>query len=268
MVEPHAPALRARALAAEAWADVFELVDLQLSPLGLRALEALAPRPGDAFLDVGCGEGQSVVQLARLVGPHGRVIGVDIAQRLLDLARGRAAGLDQVRFVTCDATVLDLPAASMDGIFSRFGVMGFLDPAAAFSNFHRMLKPSGRMGFVCWRSLAENELDLLPLAAAGLEHLADPTPFSFEDPGYVRAFLEAAGFREIEIQAQDESVSSGDLEAMLTVLLKVGPLGKIVRENPGLRVLAEPRVRAALAARGDRDPVSLTAATWVVTARA
>jgi hypothetical protein len=146
--------------------------------------------------------------------------------------------------------------------------MGFADPAAAFSNFHRMMKPSGRIAFVCWRSLAENELDFLPLAAAGLESLVDRTPFSFEDPGDVRAILETAGFREVKIQAHDENVSSGDLEAMLTVLLKVGPLGKIVRENPGLRATAEPRVRAALAAKDDGGRVALNAATWVITARA
>jgi SAM-dependent methyltransferase len=110
--------------------------------------------------------------------------------------------------------------------------MGFPDPAAAFSNFLRMLKPAGRLAFVCWRSLEENELDLLPLRAAGLEHLLDPTPFSFEDPRYVSATLEKAGFKGIRIWAHDQAVTSGDLDAMTTVILKVGPLGRIVRENP------------------------------------
>jgi SAM-dependent methyltransferase len=267
MIRPGISSLRASLLAAQAWVEVRELLDLQLSPLGLRAMAALSPQPGDVILDVGCGAGQSVLQLAKLVGPQGRVIGVDIAQRLLELGRDRSAALDRVSFVECDATVLDLPDDSLDGVFSRFGVMGFADPAAAFFNFHRMMKPSGRIAFVCWRSLAENELDFLPLAAAGLESLVDRTPFSFEDPGDVRAILETAGFREVKVQAHDENVSSGDLEAMLTVLLKVGPLGKILRENPGLRATVEPRVRAALAVKDDGGRVALNAATWVITAR-
>jgi SAM-dependent methyltransferase len=201
-------------------------------------------------------------------GPKGRVIGVDIAPLLLDVARERARGLGQISFIEGDAALLDLPPESVDAFFSRFGVMALSDHAAAFSNFHRMLKPGGRLAFVCWRSLVENELDLLPLRAAGLEHLLDPTPFSFEDPAYVRATLENAGFSEISISAYDEAVTSGDLGSTLTVILKVGPLGRILRENPELGLTAEPRVRAALAAKGDPARVALQAATWIVSARA
>jgi len=260
--------LRARNLAAEAWAEVAAFLDLQLSPLGLRAMEALAPRSGEVIIDVGCGAGQTVLQLAHRVGPEGRVIGVDIAPLLLGVARLRAEGLSQVSFIEGDAVGLDLSGASIDAFFSRFGVMAFPDPVAAFSNFRRMLKPTGRLAFVCWRSLEENELDLLPLRAAGLEHLLDPTPFSFEDPRYVRATLEKAGFKDIRISAHNQAVTSGDLDAMTTVLLKVGPLGRIVRENPELRLSAKTRVRAALATKGDPTRVALQAATWVVSARA
>ena len=266
MAEGDASFLRARNLAAEAWAEVAELLDLQLSPLGLRAMEALAPRSGEVIVDVGCGAGQTVLQLAHRVGPEGRVIGVDIAPLLLGVARLRAEGLSQVSFIEGDAVGLDLSGASIDAFFSRFGVMAFPDPAAAFSNFRRMLKPTGRL--VCWRSLEENELDLLPLRAAGLEHLLDPTPFSFEDPRYVRATLEKAGFKDIRISAHNQAVTSGDLDAMTTVLLKVGPLGRIVRENPELRLSAKTRVRAELATKGDPTRVALQAATWVVSARA
>jgi SAM-dependent methyltransferase len=269
MVPPaHDPNPQASALAAQAWADVRELLDLQLSPLGLRAIEALSPKPDEVIVDIGCGAGQTVLQLAQCVGPGGQVIGVDIAPLLLTLARRRAAGFRQIRFIECDALRLDLPPESVDGFFSRFGVMAFAEPVAAFANFHRMMRPSGRLAFVCWRSLIENELDLLPLRAAGLEAMLDPTPFSFASPDCVRAILETAGFRQISISAYDEAVSSGDLDAMATVLLRVGPLGKILRENPGLRRDAEPRLRAALAARGACSHVVLTAATWIVAARA
>ncbi len=222
-------------LAGKAWAEVADVLDLQLSPLGLRAIAALAPRIGEAVLDVGCGAGQTVLQLADLVGPPGRVTGVDIAPLPLAVARRRAVGCDQVDFVEGDAQTLALPADSFDAVHSRFGVMAFRDPIAAFSNLRHMLKPAGRLAFVCWRALAENELDVLPLRAAGLEDRLDPTPFSFADPGRIRATLQKAGFRDVAIQPHDETVSSGNLDAMVSVLLQVGPLGKIIRENPDLR---------------------------------
>jgi hypothetical protein len=129
------------------------------------------------------------------------------------------------------------------------------------------MQPSGRLSFVCWRSLSENELDLLPLRAAGLEGWLDPTPFSFAGSGRIRSTLQAAGFRAVAIQAHDEMVSSGDMDAMIAVLLSVGPLGRIIRENPGMRAAAEPRVRAALAKQANQAAIALKAAIWIVTAR-
>jgi SAM-dependent methyltransferase len=255
-------------LHAEAWAEAHGLIDLQLSPLGLRAIEALGPGLGDVVLDVGCGAGQTLLQLAERVGSEGRVIGVDVAPLLLEIARRRTEPLGQVRLIQADAQSLDLPAGSADAVFSRFGVMAFGDPVAAFANFRRILRPSGALAFCCWRSLQENELDRLPLSAAGVQATVDESPFGFADPEHVRRTLEAAGFGEIVIRPHDEKVSSGDLDAMTWVLLKVGPLGKIVRENPALRATAEPLLREALAALGDPSRVQLSASVWIVTARA
>jgi len=99
-------------LHAAAWAEAYELIDLQLSPLGLRAIEALAVDFGDVVLDIGCGAGQTLLQLAERVGVRGQVIGVDVAPRLLDIASRRTAPLPQVRLIEADAQSLDLPAAS------------------------------------------------------------------------------------------------------------------------------------------------------------
>jgi SAM-dependent methyltransferase len=255
-----------RELAAEAWARMSALIDRQLSPLGLQAMDAVTLGPGDVVADIGCGAGQTLLQLAERVGPAGQVTGVDIAPRLLAIAAHRTAALTQVRLIEADAQALELPDASADAVFSRFGVMAFEDPVAAFANFRRILKPSGALAFCCWRSLAENELDRLPLAAAGLEAMADDTPFSLADPDHLRHTLEAAGFGDVAIRAHDERVSSGDLDAMTEVLLEVGPLGRIVREAPALRAEAEPRLRRALAGLGDPSDVRLTAAVWIVRA--
>ena len=202
-------------------------------------------------------------------------MGVDLSAAVLVFARRAAKGCERVRFVQADAQVFLFEPASFDAAFSRFGVMFFADPTAAFINIRRSLRPNGRLAFVCWRALEENPLDLLPLRAAS-PHLPPqpahdphaPGPFAFANPERVRGILERAGFREIEITAHDEPVGSGDLDTMLAVCSRVGALGKILRENPELRTATLPAVRSALAAHDGPDGVRLNAATWVVTARA
>jgi len=269
------PALTPDDVRARAWAEVREPLERQLAPLGRRALAALAPRPGESVLDIGCGGGETALDLARKVAPDGTVVGIDLSAAVLAFAQRAAKGCERVRFVQADAQVYPFDPASFDAAFSRFGVMFFADPAAAFINIRRSLRPNGRLAFVCWRALEENPLDILPLKAASA-HLppqpaydADaPGPFAFANAGRVRGILEKAGFREIAITAHDEQVGSGDLDTMLAVCSRVGALGKILRENPELRAATLPAVRSALAAHDGPDGVRLNAATWIVTARA
>lgn len=258
-----------------AWAEVREALELQLAPLGQGALKALAPRPGESILDIGCGGGETTLDLARAVAPDGSVVGIDLSAAVLAFAQSAAKDCKRVRFVHADAQVFAFEPASFDAAFSRFGVMFFADPTAAFINIRRSLKPNGRLAFVCWRALEENPLDLVPLRAASAHLPPQPAhdpdaagPFAFANPDRVRRILDEAGFEEIEITAHDEKVGSGDLDTMLAVCSRVGALGKILRENPELRTAALPAVRSALAAHDGPDGVRLNAATWVVTARA
>jgi SAM-dependent methyltransferase len=259
----------------DAWAEVRELLELQLAPLGRRALGALAPYPGESVLDIGCGGGETALDLAQAVAPDGTVVGIDMSAGVLAFAQRAAKGCERVRFVQADAQVFPFEPASFDAAFSRFGVMFFADPTAAFVNIRRGLRPNGRLAFVCWRAMEENPLDIVPLRAASA-HLPPqpphdpgaPGPFAFANPDHVRGILERAGFGEIEITAHNEQVGSGDLDATLAVCSRVGALGKILRENPELRAETLPAVRSALAAHDGPDGVRLNAATWVVTARA
>jgi SAM-dependent methyltransferase len=238
-------------------------------------LQAVAPNPGESILDIGCGGGETALDLARAVAPDGKVVGIDLSAAVLAFAKRAANGCKRVRFVHADAQAFPFEPAAFDAAFSGFGVMFFTDPTAAFSNIRRSLKPNGRLAFVCWRALEENPLDIVPLRAASIylppQPARDPDapgPFAFANPDRVHGILERAGFGEIEITAHDALVGSGDLDSMLAVCSRVGALGKILRENPELRTATLPAVRSALAAHDGPDGVRLNAATWVVTAQA
>jgi len=230
------PSLTQDEVRLRAWAEVQEPLERQLAPLGRRALAALAPCPGECILDIGCGGGETVLELARAVAPDGAVVGIDLSAAVLAFARRAAERRERVRFVQADAEVYPFEPALFNAAFSRFGVMFFADPVAAFINIRRSLKPNGRMAFVCWRALEENQLDILPLRAAS-PHLPllpaldpeAPGPFAFANADRVRGILERADFGEIEITAHDEQVGSGDLDTMLRVCSRVGALGKILR---------------------------------------
>jgi SAM-dependent methyltransferase len=258
------------------WADLQDVLDVQLEPMGAAVLAALAVRSGERVIDVGCGCGQTTLALAEAVGPTGLALGVDISEPMLAVARERAAGRPQARFQNADAQTHAFDAGSFDALHSRFGVMFFDDPTAAFANLRRALKPDGRLAFLCWRTPAENPIMTAPMAAAQ-KHLPPPQPmtpgapgpFAFAEPERVRAILAGAGFADIAIAPQDMPAGGNTVEETLEVSLRIGPLGRLLRENPQAdREAAVADVRAAIANHQRPDGrVFMDSACWVVTAR-
>lgn len=256
------------------WAAMQAPLDRQLAPLGRAAMAALSPKSGERILDIGCGAGETSLELSRAVAPDGQVMGADISRTLLEVARGRATGLTGVRFVEADAQTHPFDAGGFDAVFSRFGVMFFADPSAAFANIQRALKPGGRLAFVCWRRPDENPIMTLPMAAAAPflpppapAQPGAPGPFAFADPDRIRTVLNAGGFADIAVAPHNEKVGGGDLDTVLAMTLKIGPLGSVLRDHPDKRDTVVAAVRAALAPHEGPDGVKLESATWIVTAR-
>lgn len=261
------------------WVAMQERMDAQIGGHGARALAVLNARPGERVLDVGCGCGDTALAIARAVGATGHVLGIDISGPMLARARERAAaaGAKHADFALADAQTHALPAGAFDALFSRFGVMFFEAPVAAFANLARALRSGGRVVFACWQPPAANPWVAVPLAAlAGVVPLPPapppgaPGPFAFGDTERVRGILGEAGLSDIAFRSEELPMAFGGIDEAAAFLTELGPASRAVREAGGgeaLREKAQAAIRAAVApyARGGR--VELASAIWVVSAR-
>jgi SAM-dependent methyltransferase len=263
------------------WVRFQERLDREIAGLGLLALERAALAEGEAVLDVGCGCGGTSLEIARRVGPRGRVLGLDISRPMLALARERQAeaGAAQLRFEEADAQTAALEPGAFDVLFSRFGVMFFADPAAAFTNLRRALRPGARLAFVCWQRLPDNPWMMVPMGALA-KHLplppppppGAPGPFAFADAARVQGLLEAAGFSSVEAGDVREPLrlGGGSLDDAVEFALEVGPAASVLREagaGPELRAQVAASVREALEPYAAGGSPSLPSAAWIFTAR-
>ncbi len=242
------------------------------------ALKTAAPQPGERVIDVGCGCGDTSIEIARLVGKTGAVLGVDVSKPMLDVARSLGVSADHARpeFREADASEAALPA-NTDLLFSRFGVMFFSQPARAFGHMRQSLKAGGRCAFVCWRTPRDNPWTMVPLSAAraamGITPPpADPDapgPFAFADENRVRAILADAGFGAIDFQRFDAAIPLGATpRAAAEFVTQIGPVSRLVREVGAehLPVILE-AVERALTPLAVRDGhVSLDGSSWIVSA--
>lgn len=256
------------------WLGAYERIQRGIAGFSEIALGAADAQPGERAIDVGCGTGGTTVELAAAVDAEGHVLGVDISEPLIGAARAR--GLGNATFEVADATTYAFEPASFDLVFSRFGVMFFADPVAAFGNIRRALKPSGRLVFLCWRTPGENPWAAVPMRAAQpfLPPMARPGPedpgqYSFGDRNRVERILTAAGFNDLSIEPVDLMMNQGkDIPDVLDRIADFGPLARAFKDVAPEQVeKAKAAIAEALKPHATADGVRLAGACWLTRAR-
>ena len=253
--------------------------DTMLAPFATMLFDALQLVAGERVLDVGCGTGATTRAAAGLVAP-GSAVGVDISAPMLERARTESvtAGLTNVTFEQADVQVHGFETGSFDAVLSRFGIMFFDDPVAAFANLHRATRPGGRLAFVCWQPLAANEW-LVVTGAALAEHVPLPAAatapgapgmFAFAEPDRPRHVLADAGWREITVTSQHTPmlVGGGGTVDDSVEFLRTGSLGRalLAGADAATTTRALDAVHGALAPHLSADGIQLDAAVWLVQA--
>ena len=264
------------------WVLHQQKLDRMLQPFGDAAIAAAAIAPGEHVLDIGCGAGATTFAIAEKTGPQGRTVGVDISPQLITRAQADAPADAEVSFLLADAATAELKPAGFDLLFSRFGVMFFDDPVAAFAHMRGSLTQGGRLAFVCWRAPAENDWVSLPMKAirdlvtpAPTDPFA-PGPFAFADADRIRMILSHAGFTTTAIASFDAVIPYGHgdtrkeaIDDAVRLASAVGPLSRALAEQgDDIRAKAEDAVRAVFGRQPGDTSLLIAGAAWIVTAKA
>lgn len=261
----------------EQWAANEARTERGLAPVMQALMEWAAPTPGMRVVDVGCGAGGTTLALAQAVQPGGHVTGLDVSAVILEAARARLADTPNATLTLADALTWTLPGAPADLLFSRFGVMFFGDPVAAFANLRRSLKPGGRFAFAAWAALEDNPWMNLPLQAA-LSVVPPPPPadpdepgqFAFGNPARVLRILHDAGFALAGHRAFDFTMRyPGDDPARTAAgIANMGQAGRLLRDRPEAeRTAAAASIAQAIAPLVRGAWIELPARVWLFQAR-
>lgn len=257
-----------------------DLVSDGLGAHGEEALRTNPPAPGDRVIDLGCGFGDTSQRLAKLVGPAGEVVGVDVSEPFVERARREADGVENVRFLCADVQVAPL-GEGYDYAFSRMGLMFFANPVQALRNIGAALAPGGRLCAVVWRRKEDNEWvrraelvveEYLERPEQSDEPTCGPGPFSMANADTVSEQLRIAGFEEIALRRCDRPLKIGeDLDHAVEFNMALGPAGEVLRlwedrvEEIRPKIAAD--LRQALTEFARPDGVFAPASTWILTAR-
>jgi SAM-dependent methyltransferase len=260
------------------WVGLEGFVERRVAAVNDLLLQHSGVNPGERVLEIGCGTGAFTVPLAQAVGERGAVVGADISAAMLAGARKRLAetGLRNISLLEADAQTHKFEPVHFDLITSRFGVMFFADPAAAFANLFGAARPGGRLCFACWGTLDENEHWLIPYRVV-LHHLGPPGPKSprvpgpmaFAEPDYVREFLGKAGFSAIAINREHPGITTSSPREEAEHACIMGPSGRLIdekRPDEATRQKIRREIEEAFAALAQRGETTLPSTVLLVTA--
>lgn len=268
----------------EKWCRYKHLITVGMSPHSEQALRRYPHAEGSRVLDIGCGFGDTTMEIARRVGPKGQAVGVDCAENFV-LASQRdaaAAGVENTRFFVADVQTdpLDGP---YDAAFSRFGTMFFNFPGAALGNINRALKPGGELTMVVWRMREENDWlylaeqtvrEIVPVTRAedSDQPTCGPGPFSMAGPDMMSAMMQSVGFENVRFERFDSDVCIGvDLDEAVQFALDVGPSGEIVRlageEGARLRPAVTEALRERFRDRVTDAGLHAGSSAWIINGR-
>lgn len=260
--------------AGRAWVEMQALLDQTLKPLEDRLVEAVAARSEGQVLDVGCGTGSTTLAVARLFGTKGRSVGIDLSEPMIALARARAEReRSPASFIRGNAQSHVFEPTSFDTIISRFGVMFFDDPAAAFANLRRAARDDAELQCIVWRGAADNPF-MMTAERAAAPLLPDlparrpnaPGQFAFADRQRVEAILNESGWSGIDIQPADMVCTFAEAD-LIRYFTSLGPVGMILQEaDARTRAQVIDTVRAAFDPYVFGAEVRYTAACWIVVA--
>ena len=263
--------------AGQAWLAMQATLDRLFEPFERLLVDAVRWHGPQAVLDIGCGTGATTLAIARALAPQGGCTGADLSQAMIDCARTRAAAEpESVRatFRSGDASRLD-GAGPFDMAVSRFGVMFFDDPVAAFARIRAAMAPNAPLAAIAWRSPAENPF--MTCAERAAAPLLPPLPpmqpgapgqFGFADPDRVRGILSQSGWRDIAISPIDVACTMPEA-ALTPYLSSLGRIGMVLGQaDATTRARALAVVRPAFDSFVEAGIVRFDAACWMIEAKA
>jgi SAM-dependent methyltransferase len=261
--------------AGHAWVEMQALLDRVMQPFETLLTNAVAARKPSRLLDVGCGTGATTIAAAKAIEADAACVGVDVSEPMLALARARAEREDaRATFVRADAQTHRFDPPAFDMIISRFGVMFFDDPVAAFANLRRAATEDAELRFLSWRGTAENPFMLVAERAAApfLPHMPPRDPdapgqLTFADARRVERILTDSGWADVAIEPIDVACRFPE-DQLVRWFTQLGPLGRVLHEaDAETRNRIIDTVRPAYDAFVHGDEVRFDAAAWLVVAR-